>query len=116
MAAMETAEQTMTTLQARSDTLSKTLLYELEYYCKVKEPHELVAVECMKTQLASGLIHLQAGGSPATMRMRSYGSHKDSGQVSSSIDVVIVTLYSCQLCAVCGYAVCQQSASCMLCV
>ena len=78
---MATTEETLSDLQSRSEQLSHTLLCEMEYYCHAREPHELVAVECMKTQLASGRIHIQAGGSPATIRMTSYLSHKETGKV-----------------------------------
>ena len=81
--AMETTNETLCCLRSRSDGLSETLLREIEYYCSAREPHEMVAVECMKTLLASGgHIHLCAGNSPAVIRMTSYLCHKESGQAS----------------------------------
>lgn len=78
---MATTKETMETMRRKSDAVNKTLLTELEYYYSAKHPTELIAVECIKTQLASSLIHLQPGGSPATLRMENYTSHKESGQV-----------------------------------
>lgn len=61
----------------------------MEYYCTAREPHQLVALECMKTQLVSDHIQLQAGGSPATIRLTSYTNHKDSGQVRVKSELYI---------------------------
>lgn len=79
---MALTTESVDTLRRKSDAVNKTLLSELEYYYAAKQPTELIAVECIKTQLSSSLIHLQPGGSPATLRMSSYASHKESGQVS----------------------------------
>ena len=93
-AAMATTNEALSSLQSRSDRLSHTLVCEMEYYCHASEPHELVALECMKTQLASRQIHLHAGGSPAVVRMTSYIRHKESGQASSFILLLHFYIFS----------------------
>jgi hypothetical protein len=79
--AMETTTKALDTLKTKSDRLNQTLLSELEYCYAARQPTEMIAVECIKTQLASGLIHLQPGGFPAMIRMTSYSMHKESGKV-----------------------------------
>ena len=93
MAAMATTNEALSSLQSRTDGLSHTLLCEMEYYCHAREPHELVALECMKTQLAGRQIHLHAGGSPAVVRMTSYLTHKEPGQASGFI-LLLLLLFS----------------------
>ena len=47
----------------------------------------------MKTQLAGRQIHLHAGGSPAVVRMTSYLTHKESGQASGFILLLLFDFY-----------------------
>ena len=85
--AVETANDAVATLRSRSETLSHTLFSELEFCCQGREPHQLVAMECVRTQLAGDVVHLQAGGFPATLRMTSYSNHKESGQASLDLSI-----------------------------
>ena len=95
--AMEMTTKALDMLKTKSDRLNQTLLSELEYCYAAGQPTEMIAVECIKTQLASGLIHLQPGGSPAMIRMMSYSMHKESGRVSvySKLHVCIVVQVCC---------------------
>ena len=90
---MRVATESAQCLQKKTHAAHKTLVCELEYFYLPKHPTEMIAVECIKTQLASSLIHLQTGGSPATLRLDSYAAHKESGQVWYSPALYIHTGY-----------------------
>ena len=107
--AMAEAEGVVDALSRRSDTVNKALLSELEYFYSTKQPAEMLAVECIKTQLASSLIHLQTGGCPATLRMTSYSSHKASGQVCVCVCMcVCVCVCVCVVWCVCVCVLCGR--------
>jgi len=60
---------------------NKTLMTELDYFPSSRDPVEILALECIKTQLQSNSIHLTGSSSPATFRMTSFSEYKESGKV-----------------------------------
>ena len=69
-------------VRERTCSVHRCLVRELEYLSAPCSSAELLASQCVKTQLTSCPIVLRTAGSPATFRMTSYSSHRESGQVS----------------------------------
>ena len=81
---LKAAQHDVQSMKVESEHTSKTLMTELEYFHQIQDMAQVLALECIKTQLASvcsGGVHLTTSGKPATFRITSFSMHKESGVV-----------------------------------
>ena len=81
---LKAAQHDIQSMKVESEHTSKTLMTELEYFHQIQDMAQVLALECIKTQLASvcsGGVYLTTSGKPATFRITSFSMHKESGLV-----------------------------------
>ena len=81
---LKAAQHDIQSMKVESEHTSKTLMTELGYFHLIQDPAQVLALECIKTQLASvcsGGVQLTTSGKPATFRITSFSMHKESGLV-----------------------------------
>ena len=81
---LKAAQHDIQSMKVESEHTSKVLTTELGYFHLIQDPAQVLALECIKTQLAcvcSGGVHLITSGKPATFRMTSFSMHKNTGLV-----------------------------------
>ena len=75
-----TASKEVASLERKTESMMKTVLSELEYISSSSDHVNILAIECIRTSLSSGMTHLQTDGPPATLRLESYKECKESGR------------------------------------
>ena len=70
------AKDEVSTLKAENKSVKSTLLQELDFLHSYSQPHEQLALECIKTQLKHRAISLKADGHAATFRLFPYSQYK----------------------------------------
>ena len=75
-----TASKEMASLERKTESMMKTVLSELEYISSSSDHVNLLAIECIRTNLSSGITHFQTDGPPATLRLKSYKECKECGR------------------------------------
>ena len=89
------AKDEVSSLKAENKGVKSILLQELEFLHSYGQPHEQLALECIKTQLNHRVISLKADGQAATFRLLPYSQYK-LGR----------TWYSSPFCVSDGYQLC----------